>query len=362
MERPVFDPDTCPLPAAVPRVGVLCSYTPEEVIYAAGLQPVRLLGSGQPVRSADSFLHNNLCPYVRGLFDEALAGSYDDCPGVVFVNSCDAMRRLHDVWRHYGRQSFVHIVDILRVGDEDAIAYFADQLRALAGALAAHFGTTVTDDRLFAAIRHVNQTRRLVARLYELRTRTPPALAGAEAFPILLAGVRSDQALFQSALARYLDACAAADSHHRHRGKPRLLISGSVFHHPHLISLAEDAGAVVVAEDFCVGHRHYAGEVVEDADPFQAIARRYVRRAPCSRMKDLGLRHAYLESLIDDFQIDGVVYHSLKFCDLYQYDFPLTQQLVRRRGLPILYLETDFTTGSYGQLKTRLQAFVEVLG
>lgn len=361
MMEPSFDLDRCPLPAGVPQVGIVCSYAPEELVYAAGLQPVRLCGSGQPVRNADSYLHNNLCPYVRGLFDEALAGRYDQCAGVVFVNSCDAMRRLHDVWRQYGRHDFVHLLDMQRVDDEDAVDYFAARLRELAAALAAHFGSAVSPDGLRAAVQRMNHTRQLVARLYALRASAPPAVSGGEAFPILLAGVRSGPAEFQSELERYLTAREAAGPDRRHRGKPRLLITGSVFHHPQIIELVEGAGAVVVAEDVCVGHRHYDGAVPDEDDPFRAIARRYVQRVPCARMKDLARRHAYLGRLIDEFGVDGVIYHGLKFCDLYQYDFPLTQQLLARRGLPVLYLETDYTTGSYGQLKTRLQAFVELL-
>ena len=362
MTRPTYDLDRCPLPDDVPQVGILCSYVPEEILYAAGLQPVRLCGSGQPVRSADSYLHNNLCPYVRGLFDEALNGGYDRCAGVVIVNSCDAMRRLHDVWRQYGRHTFVHILDILRVDDEDAVVYFGAQLRDLAAALAAHFGTAVTQESLRLAVQRLNYTRRLLTRLYSLRATVPPAITGSESFPILLAGVRSGWAEYHTTLDRYLTACEAAGPDPRHRGKPRLLITGSVFHHPQIIELVEAAGAVVVAEDVCIGHRHYQGEVLEEDDLFLAIARRYVQRVPCARMKGVGRRHAYISRLIDQFQVDGVIYHGLKFCDLYQYDFPLTQQLLERRGVPALYLETDYTTGSYGQMKTRLQAFVELLG
>lgn len=362
MERRDFDTANCQLAVDVPQVGIVCSYAPEEIVYAAGLQPVRLCGSGQPVRNADGYLHNNLCPYVRGLFDEALAGGYDRCAGVVFVNSCDAMRRLHDVWRQYGHHGFVHLLDILRVDDEDAIDYFADQLHELAAALAVQFGTAVTAESLRVAVQRVNQTRQLVGRLYALRASMPPAVSGGEAFPLLLAGVRSDPAAFQSELERYVAAREAAGPDRRHRGKPRLLITGSVFHHPQIIELVEGAGAIVVAEDVCVGHRHYDGEVADEDDLFRSIARRYVRRVPCARMKDLGRRHAYIGGLIDRFRVDGVIYHGLKFCDLYQYDFPLTQQLLERRGVPVLYLETDYTTGSYGQLRTRLQAFVELLG
>lgn len=362
METPEFEIASCRLPDGVPQVGVACSYMPEEIVYAAGLQPVRLCGSGQPVRSADSYLHNNLCPYVRGLFDEALVGGPDRSAGVVFVNSCDAMRRLHDVWRQYGRHAFVYILDMPRVDDEDAVAYFAVQLRGLAAALAAHFGTAVTQESLRLAVQRLNYTRRLLTRLYSLRASVPPVITGSESFPILLAGVRSGWAEFHITLDRYLTACEAAGPDPRHRGKPRLLITGSVFHHPQIIELVEAAGAVVVAEDVCVGHRHYDGEVPEEGDLFLTIARRYVRRVPCARMKDVGSRHAYISRLIDQFQVDGVIYHGLKFCDLYQYDFPLTQQLFEKRGLPALYLETDYTTGSYGQMKTRLQAFVELLG
>ena len=96
-----------------PLIGWVCSYTPEEIIMAAGCQPFRLSGSGEPVKQADAYLHANLCPYVRGVFDQALEGAYQ-LDGVVFVNSCDAMRRLYDVFRLYLKPHFSFMLDLPR--------------------------------------------------------------------------------------------------------------------------------------------------------------------------------------------------------------------------------------------------------
>src|SRR3970040_1866708 len=114
VKETAFNYDRCTPDPERLKVGFLCSYTPEEVILAAGLQPIRLHTSGKPLKRADAYLHNTLCAYVRSVLDAALEGDAAHLAGMVFVSSCDAMRRLCDVWRHYVRTDFVHILDLPR--------------------------------------------------------------------------------------------------------------------------------------------------------------------------------------------------------------------------------------------------------
>ena len=93
-------------------MGFLCSYTPIEILWAGGVQPVRIGGHSGIIGKADGFMHPNMCQYVRACLDQALDGAYGSLEGAVFVNACDAMRRLSDAWARYTEASFVHVVDL----------------------------------------------------------------------------------------------------------------------------------------------------------------------------------------------------------------------------------------------------------
>ncbi|MFH1626212.1 MAG: 2-hydroxyacyl-CoA dehydratase family protein, partial [Pseudomonadota bacterium] len=123
----------------------------------------------------------------------------------------------------------------------------------------------------------------------------------------------------------------------------------------------EDSGARVVAEDLCTGIRSLEGMVQEEGDPVEAIARRYLNRPPCSRMKGVERRYQAIKQIIEEYRIHGVVYHTIKFCDPELMTYPLLRKELEKQNIPVLHLEGDCTMGSYGQIKTRVEAFIEML-
>jgi benzoyl-CoA reductase/2-hydroxyglutaryl-CoA dehydratase subunit BcrC/BadD/HgdB len=343
-----------------PSIGWVCGYVPEELLLAAGCQPVRLSGTGQPVSEADAYLHQNLCPYVRSVLDKALETDVE-LDGMVFVNSCDAMKRLHDVWRLYIGTDFNFILDMPKSASQDSIAYYVIELRRLIEGLETSFETRIDEERLREAIRTTNHTRRLMGRLYEWRRQPHPPLTGAEALDIMIRATQENLEDYHRWLEDYLDDLDSQPDQGKADGSPRLIMAGSIIDQPQTIGLIEEAGGLVVVEDLCTGHRHFQGLVSEEGDPLEAIARRYLERAPCSRMIDTGKRLEYMSQLAEDYRVDGIIYHALKFCDQYQYDLPLITEEASEAGTPLLYLETDYTQGSIGQVKTRVQAFLEVI-
>jgi benzoyl-CoA reductase/2-hydroxyglutaryl-CoA dehydratase subunit BcrC/BadD/HgdB len=339
-----------------PLIGWVCSYTPEEIIMAAGCQPLRLSGSGEPVKRADAYLHANLCPYVRGVFDQALEGAYQ-LDGVVFVNSCDAMRRLYDVFRLYLKPRFSFMLDMPRSESSASLVHYAAQLRGLLAALGEAFSVASSEERLLEAIRAVNRTRSLLQTLYGYRKGERPAISGKESLSLVMQATKSPKVDFNRWLEGYL---ARMEGRGKADSKPRLMLSGSIIDRLEIIDLIEETGLVVV-EDLCTGHRYLHGLVREEGDLFESIARRYLQRVPCSRMTGLGRRLAYIKELVEEYRVEGIIYHALKFCDQFQYDYPALKEELEDMGIPLLYLEGDYTAGGFGQVKTRVQAFVEML-
>lgn len=341
------------------KIGWLCTYTPEEIIYAAGFQPVRLSAKGNPIKKADACLHNNLCPFVRSVLDDALDSSLGHFDGIIFANSCDAMRRLYDAWQLFVKADFTYILGPPKAVSSYSIAYYADQLRGLARRLEEHYGVTITNEALWESIKIFNQTRTLIQDLSS-RYKSNSPLPGEDMFTIMQMATRCDRRKFNQKLSSYLEQ-PPQEMPTRRNTMPRVLLAGCIIDQVDFIRVIEGVGAQLVVNELCTGIRHFENLVEEDSDPFVALSSRYLNRAPCARMVNLEWRLNYLVQLAKDYRVDGVIYHILKFCDHYMWDLPHTTTEFEENGLPVLSVESEYTKESFEQLKTRVQAFVELL-
>lgn len=136
---------------------------------------------------------------------------------------------------------------------------------------------------------------------------------------------------------------------------------GSELDDPRYLRLIEEAGAVVVADDLCMGSRYFTGLVDgASSDPFEALARRYLTRPPCPKlMYPSAERIAHLQRMARQYRVEGVIYQSIKFCDNHAGVYTILRRGFEEMGLPVLQLEREYALSGAGQLKTRVQAFVE---
>ncbi|HHT9117278.1 MAG TPA: 2-hydroxyacyl-CoA dehydratase family protein, partial [Candidatus Hypogeohydataceae bacterium YC38] len=149
------------------------------------------------------------------------------------------------------------------------------------------------------------------------------------------------------------------------RGKtvgPRMMLTGGFLSSPRLISLIERLGAGVVCEDLCIGMQYFSGLVdTEDPDPLRALARRYLS-IPSARMVDTEARWDYLLRTAEEFHVDGIIYFALKFDDIYLFEYPYLRNKFQKAGYPTLFIEAENFLTNVGQIETRIQAFIEMLG
>ncbi|HHV62572.1 MAG TPA: 2-hydroxyacyl-CoA dehydratase, partial [Firmicutes bacterium] len=153
---------------------------------------------------------------------------------------------------------------------------------------------------------------------------------------------------------------------HSSHSRPRILVAGSVCDVP-VLEIIEDAGARVVADDLCVGMRYVLDRVDMDeakrgGNLVRAIAKRYLNKVPCARMHHAASRFERVSKLAREFDVDGVIFYGLKFCDPYLYDHVTLRRALEANGIPVLFLEGDYTAGGAGQARTRVEAFVEMIG
>ncbi len=343
-----------------PVIGWFCSYTPLEMFRAAGLRTYRIVpGPGQAMTRADTCLDRNFCPYVRTCLGEALGGKYKFLDGLVVVNSCDPMRRLYDVWRYNIGGDFVHLLDLPRVDTPAAVAYFRECLNRLAGEIAGHFKVEITEAALSGAITEGNRVRSLLRELYRVNRDNYLPLAASQLQRVVRAADTLPTEAFEGILERLVAEVRNATG--EYKNGPRLLITGSVLENPRIVDLVEECGGRVVSDDLCTGTRRFWDNIVLGEDPFTDLSRHYLGRTPCPRMKDARRRFKHVMAMIDEFGVGGVIFYTLKFCDPYLYDVPLLKARLAERGVPGLQLEGDFTPGTLGRVRTRIEAFIEML-
>ena len=143
--------------------------------------------------------------------------------------------------------------------------------------------------------------------------------------------------------------------------KPRLLITGSRIDRNNLFNMVEDAGGLIVVPDFCNGLKRYSRWIDPSLPPFQAIAQGYLNGPFCARMPGIEDRLERIKELVHDYQIDGIIYHRLKTCDFGLFETPKLENFLEQANIPLLVLETDYILHDAGRIRTRIEAFMEML-
>jgi benzoyl-CoA reductase subunit C len=347
-------------------VGYFCTNVPEELIMAAGMLPYRVRSpESRDTSEADRYTTYLNCTYCRHVVDDALLGNYDFLDGFVGSNGCDQMRRVSDIFRAVSFKEaaekdefFLEYVGVPRVPmDEASLKYYKDEIIRMKEQMEEFFDVQITEDKLNEAIREVNESRRLLHELYELRKAEQPPITGAEALSVTVAYTCMPKDQFNRELKALLaglgDRKAAPDH------KKRLFLYGSELDDPDWVKLIEDQGALVVADGTCFGGRMFWDFVDESSGPIEALAKRYHERWSCPRMCDRERRQDKIKEMVRDWNADGIVGERIVFCQLWGSEKVMTNLEAQDSGTPTLWLEREYLLGGTGQIKTRVQAFLE---
>lgn len=342
--------------------GWLCTYVPEELIHAAGILPVRITGYPREMELEDgnAYLYINNCSFSRSCFQMGLRGEYDCLDGIVAGSTCDGARRLFDLWCHYIKLPFSQILTVPRKYTENAHNLYYEQVITFKNNLEQHLNIEITDTKLFQSIKIYNESRELLRELYELRRRERPPITGAETMEILNASFRMPKELFNNYLRQLLAELSESDI--ERQGKARLMVTGSVMNNPEFIRSIEEIGGLVVTDELCTGTRYWSDPVILDnRPPLEAISRRYLSNFPCGRMVPSDERFNRILQLAREYRVDGVISQVIRYCVPYAHDLPLITARLQQIGVPTLALDVEYGTSGSGQIRTRVQAFLEML-
>jgi benzoyl-CoA reductase subunit C len=350
-------------------MGYLCALTPVEIIAAAGFVPFRIKGDvNEPITKADAEMETIVCPLVRSCFDMSLKGNYEFLEGIVIPHACDSISRTYDVWKYTLNLPYSHFIDMPHGTGEPSLNFYKAILGTFRTTLGRFIGREISDQDLREAIRLYNQNRAKVRELYNLRKTSPPLISGAEVARLLIASVsipveESTQlidSVIREVKQRQVPAAKSA----------RIMVVGAQVDDVAFIDLIEESGAWVVADDLCPGAREFSADVEVTKDPIDGIAERYLRKLKCGRTfrERQGSYEQYLEDRfghiggsINDFGVDGVVLYIYKYCDPFGFDVPAMKSYIESKGVPVLYLEDEYSMSTIGRLRTRIQAFLELI-
>lgn len=354
-------------------MGYFCSYMPIEFLTAAEFIPFRLQGDmAEPVTAADAYLDPGICPYLKSCYDMVIKGRYEFLDGVVTPDSCDSRICVYKVWRYNIEMPYTYWINVPSFLDEECFRFFKEELGFFRRSLEGFTQSEISDEKLYEAIDLHNAQRALLRELYRLRKPEPPLLYGSEVLEVLLAvtSLPVDEAN------QLLKGIIAEVEGHRDgpgRSRGRLLLYGPEIDAPALFKVIEDCGGNVVIDDACVGTRFFWHDVDKTGDPFDGLADRYLGKNVCPRTMrgrmeglstyeaDLEERFGHIRDFAREYNVDGVVLDIMKFCDLHEYDVPDLRDYLEKNGLPVLHIESDYSMAAVMGLRTRIEAFVEMI-
>lgn len=352
-----------------PVVGIFCTYTPIELIHAAGAVAVGLCGtSDAPIPDAEKHLPKNLCPLIKSSYGFAIS---ETCPYFYFSDllvgetTCDGKKKMYELLNEVKP---THVMHLPQGQDKDhAFMYWKAELIKLKEVLEEKLNVTITDEMLREEIKERNHERRVLMDFYELGKLNPSPISGCEINQVLEALSfqfdRKAQCDYIVERTKELKEKYEKELNGTKSKRPRILITGCPVNgvREKVLKTIEDSGADIVAYENCGGVREKATLVDETKDPIDALTEKYLN-VSCSVMTPNPRRFQALDSMIDEYEIDGVIEVVLQACHTFNVEsYNVKRFVTEKKQKPYLYIETDYSKLDIGQINTRINAFLEML-
>ena len=349
-------------------VGSFCTYTPKEVIYAADAISVSLCSTNEEtIPEAEKYLPKNLCPLIKSSYGFAIT---DKCPYMYFSDlivgetTCDGKKKMYEL---LGEIKNTHVMQLPHSKNEYALELWKNEISELIKRLEKEFNIKITEEKLRDSIKLFNEERRAIKELYELGKLNPSPIRGSEMHEALhssnykfkrIAYINEIKQLVKSIKETYLQ----SEQKESDKNKPRILITGCPTGGlvDKVIRQIEEVGGSVVCFESCLGSKNFEMLVDEDKDPIEAIAEKYIN-IPCSVMSPNDGRMDVIKKYIEEYNIDGVIEVTLTACHTYAVETEKVRRTVEECGKSYLNIETNYSNSDAPQLRTRLEAFIEML-
>jgi len=334
------------------------------MIHAAGFFPYGIVGGSTNLEEANAHLQAWACSHSRSSLALALEEKLDFLDGLIIPHTCDTMRMLLDLWKHIRPLPYMEDFRLPRqVNRSSAGKYLLGELKRIKAGLEKYCGAPLEDAALMDSINLYNHNRQMLRTLNKLHTCYPGLISSRQLYTVINASMimpREEVNSLMQNLIGHLEqemADKTVDSH------VRLLLSGTLLEPFEVLDYIEEFGGTVVADDFQNGYRYIESDVETGIDTLEALANRQLKRIPSAAFDIAGNpRRFFLTDLAKKNNAEGAILLHLTFCEPENFDSYDNLKTMQAEGIPAIRLETQFGGTGLGQLRTRIHAFMEMLG
>lgn len=354
-------------------LGYNCYYIPEVLLNLPGCFSSRLRAPRcESTDVATYYMTSRVCPYVRSILERAIEGGYNYLNALFGAECCASMERMEE---HFflinpvkNDRFFVTQIDPPLKGDKTSYDYYKGQLKLkVVDQLAERYGVDTSDAAMRATIEKFNELCDVITEIGNFRKLPNPPITGYEFHVIQLVSQVCPHDLILPYLKETLAEIKKRKPEPEFPFRARIVVAGSEIDDPEFTKLLEGCGAMVVADRYCYGSLpgREQIEILDGETPLRAVARHYLRTSQCPRFMERARsdgRRTYVRDLCREYSADGVLYEQMKFCEFWSYERVLGVHILQEElGIPTVGIEKEYTLAGAGQLRTRIQAFVESL-
>ena len=354
-------------------VSYICENSPEPLLNLDGCFSVRLRAPRTgSMEMATYYMTSFLCEYSRALLERAIEGGFNfsDCliapDGCSMINRCaENMELLHTMDKGKEHFFYEHMEIPMKADDNGLNLYVLQCKNHILTPLKEHFGIDVSDAAIRKAVAEHNRVCELIRAIGEFRKGDKPTITGYEYSVITMATYAAPKAMLIDKLEETLEELKTREPDVKSPYRVRVALVGSEIDDPDFIKLVEETGAFVCVDRYCYGSFPGRDPIVltDDEDALTQICRQYMYRGQCPRYMNTAKlleRRSYVDKLAREYGADGILYEQVKFCDPWAYDRMLGSHIMRNEyGYPVLSIDRPYTVSGIGQLRTRIQAFIE---
>lgn len=335
-----------------------CFYgmAPKELIHAAGMVPIQMIEERNPQYEEKSKLLPYLCGLSKSLTGQIYEKVFDYVAGIMVGVACDTNRHVFDIWVH--NKVFEHnlLVRAPSTDAESSVRFFTDEIKRLAGELEKISGNKVTEDGLRESIALFNENRNLFGQFYDQRPNT--GISAEEAIYVFFSALVTPVEEHNDMMKRLLESLPSTQENN----KTRLMLSAINLNMSiDVIRMCEKYGASVVTDDFTHNSRYGSTNIDVDGDPYEALARGYLRKVPAPGIYSFEERAAYFRDRMEKAEAKGLIYLIQLYCDAFAMEYAILKERFDAWNLTYLKMEAEDTPSSIEQLNVRVQSFVESL-
>lgn len=348
-------------------VGTFCVFVPDEVILAANAISVGLCAGSQFwIEDGERVLPRNLCPLIKA-FTGAKVGRtcpyFQSCDLLVGETTCDGKKKAWEVLKDY---TPVHVMELPQMKRPQNYAQWAEEIKLFIERIEELTGNKVTVEGLQEAIKLNNRKRRALKRLYDLRKNTPSPISGLDVLLISQIAFYDEPERFIEKVNELCDELDERVKTMKPNGKKRIMITGTPMALPNwkMHSIVESLDAEIVLEETCTGTRYFENEVAEDGETIDEILKNLADRylgVNCACFTPNDGRIEDILKYAKDYDVDGVINYNLSFCHTYGIEYSQVEKSLKENDIPVIMIETDYSEEDTGQIKTRVEAFLEMI-